>query len=97
MIETNLTAPLVVFAPNAAPHQGVVARFVKALGAPGRWLEARETAAQLALLSEREWRDIGAGERDPGFGYPAVETDEDRMVRRLAARAWAAPASRLAA
>jgi hypothetical protein len=88
MSESLLVAPSIPFAPAAPRGQGVVARTVKALTAPARWLRDREVQAQLAGLSEREWHDIGAGARDHGWGYPVLEDEAERRARRIALAAW---------
>ncbi len=66
----------------------MLARAVKGLAAPWRWLESRRVASELAHLSEREWHDIGAGARDPGCGYPEFDDADERAARRVALRAW---------
>ena len=90
MIETLLIAPLTrcQAVPKRAPS--VAARLAQVLGAPARWMEARQISADLAALSEREWHDIGAGPRDSGCDYAAMESAEDRAARKIAARAWGA-------
>jgi len=88
MSESLLVTPSIPFAPAASRGQGVVARTVKALLAPARWLHDREVQAQIAGLSEREWHDIGAGQRDTGCGYPVLEDEAERRARRVALAAW---------
>ena len=55
------------------PLRNVAAHLALALGWPARVIEARETRARLAELSERERQDIG-GVRQEGADQPVDET-----------------------
>ena len=79
---------MVAFSISAFPAIGeIVAAAVHALGWPARVLEARETRARLAELSERELHDIGGVRQDVG-DWLAAETPAERQARRIAVRAW---------
>jgi hypothetical protein len=60
---------------------------VRALGWPARVLEARETRARLAELSERELHDIGGARQEVG-DWLAPESPAERRARLVAVRAW---------
>jgi hypothetical protein len=85
MFDTPMSAPI-----SARPRRGVLASLWFALGWPARVVEARETRARLAELSEREWQDIRPGRQDLAEA-PDVALDDDpaeREARARAIRAW---------
>jgi hypothetical protein len=69
------------------PLRNVAANVALALGWPARVIEARETRARLAELSERERQDIG-GVRQEGADQPVDETPEEWRARLRAIHAW---------
>jgi uncharacterized protein YjiS (DUF1127 family) len=62
----------------------------RALGWPGRVVEARRTLAQLAQMSDRELSDIGLLRSDlaDASALPRDEDPGERLARARAVRAW---------
>ena len=86
MVHTPISAPIA-----AHPHRGVLASLWLALGWPARVVEARETRARLAELSEREWQDIRPGRHEFDEDVDLMAIDEDpaeHAARVRAIRAW---------
>jgi hypothetical protein len=86
MFDAPMSAPT-----TAHPNRGLLASLWLALGWPGRVMEARETQARLAALSEREWQDIRPGrhEFEDDVDLMAIEEDPAEHAARVRAiRAW---------
>jgi hypothetical protein len=86
MFDAPISAPMA-----AHPNRGVFASLWLAFGWPARVVEARETRARLAELSEREWHDIQPGRRDfdEDVDLMAIEDDPAENAARVRAiRAW---------
>ena len=66
------------------------AKIWRALGWPGRVVEARRTLAQLAQMSDRELSDIGLLRSDlaDASALPRDEDPGERLARARAVRAW---------
>jgi uncharacterized protein YjiS (DUF1127 family) len=85
-----LDIPMSVF-PASQAKPGFAAWFWRALDWPARVIEARQTRARLAELSEREWLDISAGREEAsggGTSNPFPDSAADRQARSVAIRAW---------
>ena len=87
--EKMLDIPMSAF-PASQTKLGLRARIWRALQWPARVMEARQTRAQLAELSERELQDISAGREILPFWatMPLHDNAADRRARTLAVRAW---------
>ena len=66
------------------------ARIWRALGWPGRVVEARRTLAQLAQMSDRELSDLGLLRADLAdcTALPLDDDPGERLARARAVRAW---------
>jgi uncharacterized protein YjiS (DUF1127 family) len=76
--------------PTFQRRSDLSAKIWRALGWPGRVVEARRTLTQLAQMSDRELSDIGLLRSDlaDASALPRDEDPGERLARARAVRAW---------